>query len=189
MQESEEQSKTKSHSSESSYETEDSEDDLTDRGNNLNYRRSPSNTDSIPQSLYFPKPKLNSMSSFETVASTVEAASMAAVAAMNNFPFQKSFERFHLPTELVPQWILSAGIRAQPSSVRRDESDTDLVDEQPLDLSAKSSSPVNSPNESPTEASSPVFVSSQNFSASSTTSLPPRLSSKVPIYHSPQIFK
>ncbi len=187
LQESQEQPKTKSHSSESSYETEDSEEDVVDKQNHLNFPRSPySASDNIPHSFYYTKHKLNSMSSLESVASSV-AASMAAVAAMsNNFSLQKSFGnlRFssNLPGDVVPPWYLPPPSYKLENTVKKDESDTEMPDEQPLDLSAKSCSPVNSPRESPTEASSPVFVTSQNFPSGAASSSPQSL--KVPVYNS-----
>lgn len=189
QQESKEQSKTKSHSSESSYETEDSEEDVTDRGDNLNFPGFPFNTSDIPESVYFRKNKLNSMSSLPSVASSV-AASMAAVAAMNNISLQKSFGNLPFTGDVVPQWYLQQTNFALETAVKKDDSDTDLTDEQPLDLSAKSCSPVNSPTEFPPEASSPVFVSTQTFSTGTTSLSPSQSSLKVPVYNSNRhIFK
>lgn len=191
-QESQEQSKTKSHSSESSYETEDSEEDVAERRSNLNFQGSQYSTSDIPESFYFPKTKLNSMSSLDSITSSV-AASMAAVAAMNNISLQKSFGnlRFspNVPADVVPPWYLPPTNFKLETAVKREEPDADMSDDQPLDLSAKSCSPLNSPTESPTEAPSPVFTSAQNFS-STTLSSPSQSSLKVPVYNSNRhIFK
>lgn len=189
--ESQEQPKTKSHSSESSYETEDSEEDVGYRRSNLDFQRSQNSILDIPD-LCLPKNNLNSMSSLESVASSV-AASMAAVAAMNNISLQKSFGnlRFssNVPADVVPQWYLPPRNFKLETAAKQEEPHMDTNDDQPLDLSAKSCSPLHSPIESPTEVRSPIFTSVQNFS-SSTSPSPSQSSLKVPVFNSNRhIFK
>lgn len=181
MQESQEQSKTQNHSSESSYESEDSEEDVPERGNSVNFQRSPFNVANIPES-YFTKNQLNSMSSLDSVA-----ASMAAVAAMNNVSLQRSLSslRFspNVPGDVVHPWYRPmANFKLD---AKRDDSETDVVDEQPLDLSAKSCSPLNSPARSPPHLPSPA-ISTPNF----TTTTSAAHTSKVPVQNTNRhIFK
>lgn len=190
LQESEEQSKTKNHSSESSYETEDSEEEILDRRNNLNFRRSQFHTSNIPESFYFPKNKLNSMSSLD---SAVAAASMAALAAINNLGgnVPKSLGNLRFPShvsaaDMQSHWYMTPTSFKMENSSKRQVQETEASDDQPLDLSAKSCSPLNSPTESRTEVPSPVFTA-QNLSSSTSTA---SQSSKVPVYNSNRhIFK
>ncbi|XP_065225286.1 mushroom body large-type Kenyon cell-specific protein 1 isoform X1 [Planococcus citri] len=187
--ENQEQSKTQNHSSESSYESEDSEDDISGKANSVNFHRSPLNVSNIPKS-YFTKTQLNSMSSLESVASSVAASAMAAVAAMNNVTLGKSLSLHFSPNtagDMIPPWYLPAASNFKLDvTSKREDNETDVVDEQPLDLSAKSCSPSNSPARSP-EIPSPVVPTTQNF-LMTTSSI--AHTSKVPVLNTNRhIFK